>query len=502
MFFLALTPLNLALIGGGSLFASITGYVCIGCASGQSQQEQDVELIKDLQPLLRTKPNALSIVPFNFCKNNKCYQRNPIKVKWSKNMYMLERSTSSDGDLPSNKFLPSPKLSAFSLRTSTPLLYAVAKPDRCQLPLATSSSCRLELCKMLDAFNAHESFLPIEKCDFHLPSPHSPEESVYVNVVRGICKEGSLRDVLHCVKDPLRFDPAVKWDPKKARPLDEVDIREYAKQILLGLVELRSHGIISDRLSCDNVMIDHEGRAVISGIERTILAYPIEKDVRKYLLRTTVSTATDVALFGRVLYELATGDVLQSDRIDFVGAPEPSAMLLDLLRHIFPARLGPPRFRLRKEHRGDNDSSSSSSNDELLTPIRLLSHPFFTGNIREDDDDNDDDSKTEARLEYVPVLTFEESDTAQRILSMFKTYSNHVDLKRGPARRIRRRKSSVDTLASDASWGEMLSPDASTRTNNSTTNDIRQRLACRSGSRSMQKKKKRWSRVSRRRVGK
>ena len=171
-------------------------------------------------------------------------------------MYMLKRTVDA---APSDKWHPSPKLSAFSRTLSEPILYSLAVPKRCTLPLATSVSCRSELAKILDAFNVHESFLPIEKCDFHLPSPHTPEESVFLNVVRPKCKEGSLRDVLHCVKDVLE-SPNKKWDPKNARPLDEVDIREYARQILLGLVELRSHGIISDRLSCDNIMIDHEGK--------------------------------------------------------------------------------------------------------------------------------------------------------------------------------------------------------------------------------------------------
>ena len=85
--------------------------------------------------------------------------------------------------------------------------------------------------------------------------------------------------------------------------------------------------------------------------------------------------------------------------MDFVGAQEPSLLLLDLLRHIFPHRLGPPRFRLRKEYRGEDDVEK----DDALTPIRLLSHPFFT--------QNDDDTKKseEARLECVPVLAFSES---------------------------------------------------------------------------------------------
>ena len=208
-------------------------------------------------------------------------------------MYILKRTVDT---APSDKWHPSPKLSAFSRTISEPILYSIAVPKRCTfrrvtpahhlnhtqqtnntgtLPLATSVSCRSELAKILDAFNVHESFLPIEKCDFHLPSPHTPEESVFLNVVRPKCKEGSLRDVLHCVKDVLgdESNPNKKWDPKNARPLDEVDIREYARQILLGLVELRSHGIVSDRLSCDNVMIDHEGRAVMSGIERKSLTY-------------------------------------------------------------------------------------------------------------------------------------------------------------------------------------------------------------------------------------
>ena len=158
-------------------------------------------------------------------------------------------------------------------------------------------------------------------------------------------------------------------------------------------------------------------------------------------------------------------------------------LLLDLLRHIFPHRLGPPRFRLRKEYRGEDEDEDKDDNS--LTPIRLLSHPFFTQN------DNDTKQSEEARLEYVPVLTFRESDTAQRILSIYRKYSNHMNSKRGPPRRRgyrkSRRKSSVDTLASDASWG---SSDEGTTT--------RPRLACRSSS--TMKRRKRWSRVSRRRV--
>ena len=165
-----------------------------------------------------------------------------------------------------------------------------------------------------------------------------------------------------------------------------------------------------------------------------------------------------------------------------MGAPEPSLLLLDLLRHIFPHRLGPPRFRLRKEYRGEDEDEDKDDNS--LTPIRLLSHPFFTQN------DNDTKQSEEARLEYVPVLTFRESDTAQRILSIYRKYSNHMNSKRGPPSRgyrKSRRKSSVDTLASDASWG---SSDEGTTT--------RPRLACRSSS--TMKRRKRWSRVSRRRV--
>lgn len=196
--------------------------------------------------------------------------------------------------------------------------------------------------------------------------------------------------------------------------------------------------------------------------------------------KTPATTDVDIALFGRVLYELSTGDALLSDSIDFVGAPEPSLLLLDLLRHIFPHRLGPPRFRLRKEYRDEDDDVD----DNALTPIRLLSHPFFTQN---DDKTNKSD---EARLEYVPVLTFRESDTAQRILSVYKKYSNHMNLKRGPPRRgyrkSSRRKSSVDTIASDASWASSGSEEGGTK----------QRLACRSS----MKRRKHWSRVSRRRV--
>ena len=42
VFFLALTPLYLAALGGGTLFTALTGCVCMGCYSGDqaSQLEQ------------------------------------------------------------------------------------------------------------------------------------------------------------------------------------------------------------------------------------------------------------------------------------------------------------------------------------------------------------------------------------------------------------------------------------------------------------------------------
>ena len=60
VFFFALTPLNLAFLGGGTLFTTITGCVCMGCYSGDSAQSQlddlenQVELQKDVEPLLKT----------------------------------------------------------------------------------------------------------------------------------------------------------------------------------------------------------------------------------------------------------------------------------------------------------------------------------------------------------------------------------------------------------------------------------------------------------------
>ena len=71
VFFLALTPLNLAALGGGTLFTTLTGCVCIGCYSGeqsQSEEENQLELQKDVEPLLKTNRTLYR----GICVSQKC----------------------------------------------------------------------------------------------------------------------------------------------------------------------------------------------------------------------------------------------------------------------------------------------------------------------------------------------------------------------------------------------------------------------------------------------
>ena len=69
-----------------------------------------------------------AIAPHFFAKNYKCYERDPKRVKWSKIMYILKRTVDT---APSDKWHPSPKLSAFSRTISEPILYSIAVPKRC-----------------------------------------------------------------------------------------------------------------------------------------------------------------------------------------------------------------------------------------------------------------------------------------------------------------------------------------------------------------------------------
>ena len=78
VFFLALTPLNLAALGGGTLFTTITGCVCMGCYSGDQNSQLDdlenqVELQKDVEPLLKTNGTFFreSLKSLLNCKNQK-----------------------------------------------------------------------------------------------------------------------------------------------------------------------------------------------------------------------------------------------------------------------------------------------------------------------------------------------------------------------------------------------------------------------------------------------
>lgn len=127
VFFFALTPLNLAAIGGGTIFTTLTGCVCMGCYSGD-EEENALELQKDVEPLLKDENDENDIAPHFFAKNYKCYKRDPQKVRWSKIMYNIQRTVDTT---PSDKWHPSPKLSAFSRTLAEPILYSIAVPKRC-----------------------------------------------------------------------------------------------------------------------------------------------------------------------------------------------------------------------------------------------------------------------------------------------------------------------------------------------------------------------------------
>eukprot|EP00939_MAST-03C_sp_MAST-3C-sp1_P002422 g2422.t1 len=356
------------------------------------------------------------IVAANFCKNFRCYERTPTSLSDTSGnntskYFRCKRSSGKIGDVR-DKWCPNPKLSAYSDPDAEPLLRIMRVPNRCTLPLHMFS-CRRDFIKVLLAFNAHEGFLPVEIVDF---PTHSER---LVAVVRPITKSGSVRDCLHQHIDPLgrasegrRPKHGGSTVATDVRPLHERDVRSYGYDVLLALIELRSHGIVHDRLSCGNVIVDVNGRATLTGIERVLMGCDVPEDAREFLARVTVNVSADVALYGRCLFEMATGIPMHEGR---VGGPTEGfpPLLRDLLRVIFPGRPADP-----------------DSDDTSVTPRALLTHPFFANCIL-------DERGHPVEGTYHEVLDFETHDSSRKILGAYRSYASYKSIERARPKRPR-----------------------------------------------------------------
>jgi len=446
MVFVLFAPLHMALAGGLGLITLISGYAIYGCVAApagpplhllpnkekhflaiedtkspprQNEKQQQKKVLTANQ--LRGHPSH--VIAANFCKNHSCYAMGPRPLLGggSKNYFLCKRNTSG----VKHPWRTKTQLSSYADQNCVPLLCLLQKPKRCPLPLQ-SVSCREGLSKFLYAMNAHESFLPLELIDYPLPTQQ------LLAVVRPLCKSGSIRDCLHKCSDDIFVDPREKWDADKTQVLHETDIRTYSRQVLGALAELRAHGITSNRLSASNVLV-YNGQATLTGIERILLCLPLAEDVRKFLSHMPPSLPSDVALFGRFVYEMATGDVLADDNIDFVGVPAPSEFLYDLLRYIFWWRLGEPSWQLGAD--ADADAETSAARVEL-TPQRLLTHPFFAEDSNGRNDRDRDRDADCGDGDYEPILDFDGDSDVRAILSQCAAAARSHRVKR--RRKMRR----------------------------------------------------------------
>eukprot|EP00940_MAST-03C_sp_MAST-3C-sp2_P000744 g744.t1 len=498
MVFFLLAPLPLAIAGGVSMVSAVSVYTVCGCCYANQLQSPAYERLENehdgrgkergTKKLRRRRSSAergrlrkesfvhvkdidFTILAANFCRNFSCYKRGPVSLPSEtvgKQFFRAKRSGEKGGSGKGDdrdKWCPAPHLSSYSDTASDPLICFLVKPESCTMPLK-NAAFRRDFSQLLLAFNAHRSFLPIELVDF------PTHEADIIATVRPITKLGSVRDCIYQCERPLAAASSEKWNKNEARPLHERDVRAYGYDVLLGLIELRSHGIVCDRLSASNVIVDSDGRAAISGIEQVLLGSPVQENVRAFLSRIPQEIAVDVALFGRFVYEMATGDELMDDMIDFVGAPAPSALLLDLMCNIFPW-VGKPQHKVGGDKRSQRSTSSPSSGTKFdaadvddwkqhvstdgepywrsdkadltvftdpsacvrsLNPFDLLKHPFFADCVVDSDGNR-------VNPKYVQVLDFNVSDTSKRTLKMYRAHAGYRHLQRG-VRRSRPQRSS------------------------------------------------------------
>jgi len=107
--------------------------------------------------------------------------------------------------------------------------------------------------------------------------------------------EGSLRDHLHKVKDPL-MDWAVKYGNKGKRRMDKKDIAACGRSILEALEFLYSHGFPPvGHIQTGNIFKTAEGYK-LGGYENTLLGY---KSRYHHLCQQYGGDNIDIIMFGR-----------------------------------------------------------------------------------------------------------------------------------------------------------------------------------------------------------
>jgi hypothetical protein len=159
--------------------------------------------------------------------------------------------------------------------------------------------------------NRHPNIMPPLSMKF------IPDREVHV-VIYPYLKGCSLYDMIHPPVEATNSRlcassgrPEVPLEPC-CKPLPDHNVREYGKQILQGLLYLRSFGITFSHLHVGNVFVI-DGVAKIAYIENELLSLPIKDSVSEVTASLEYSHlySVDCLQFGVLLYECATGQSIR-----------------------------------------------------------------------------------------------------------------------------------------------------------------------------------------------
>ncbi|TMW66832.1 hypothetical protein Poli38472_011948 [Pythium oligandrum] len=202
-----------------------------------------------------------------------------------------------------------------------------------------------------------------------------------VLVVQPFIATGSLKDRIN------RSDPSRPYKEKyrlyHASPLEFHEVARFGRQILEALNALRSKGVVCDHLSTGNIVID-QGNARIADIYIPLLAIDRHKDSRELTVSLEARVDVDVLLFGRVLYEMATGMELTTpipadDVLELL--PPEIADVLDLIFYQSKPATDDREAILSIDDESASiisDGSGSSNGDKSIVDT-LLECALFTG---------------------------------------------------------------------------------------------------------------------------
>ena len=216
---------------------------------------------------------------------------------------------------------------------------------------------------------------------------------------------GSLRDLIYSTNPLNSFEKkSLKYKNKKGKPLQKKKISKISRQILLLLKRLHKNNIYHLNLHSGNVLIDSDFNIKINDLEMIIFSkYKRQdeiffNDLFEYYLSNPIGNflkvfeAIDIISFGKILYEISTGNEMETPYLNLKNLENIDKDIIDILKLIFP------------------QNNICSSSVKQLLKMDLVKNNFIdeeqeNNEMNDDDDDNfiiihfDDDSDSEQNNE-------------------------------------------------------------------------------------------------------